>query len=641
MDEALRADRFYYNTLWSGCMEVSFTHMNPGAGHESTLLSVRPETAESKHYLVDAGRSVSPQAFLSGEETIDGIFLTHAHSDHYESLGDVLAQSDESVPVYASPQTSAIFAQVFSEANTNRDIGTTDTATETVVDAFQPINEWTDLAPDVDVLPLPAGHTPDAAAFLFRVDDIETHGESVTILVTGDFTQRSDAGHPGLSIPDRLDIDVMVANATTNDTFETDLNDVVSTVLERALGGATVVVGAGALTGVHVAFLFGHLSARLGRALPVCVAGQAAKLYETLEYDVPSVTATPTFDEPGEILGPGHVTIAGPAVPRRGSTERLFGAIADDPGALYVQLASSADGETDGAVCAVQAYELGNHPSSSGFQTFVEENLPRHLLPKHVDEGAAREIGREFDSVFHWANDDLDEHTLYADGSFVAPHWVTDSRANLIRKRNYRESEMRIPVEDPAEEVAAPDWTEAVSNPSAEGVDEAALVDAFGQETDQDGPEHGDTSEATDGDIEQPAAPRPTTIDDQEEFAAAVASQIEDRLPEPEDGELAALREQVAAIETALEDRVDTIDASVESGFDELGDTVTDLETEVQSLATQVAELERPSTPATVVRQGDLLLFRVDPANTDALPDDLEHGQAVQVVVDSSGQGSD
>jgi len=393
-------------------MQISFHHTNPAASHDSTLLKIAPRSEDPYWYLIDAGDSVSPAAFIGSDESLDGIFLTHAHSDHYASLGSVVAPD---VPVYVSPPTSEILSQAYDEADRYRDLGN---AAE-IAESLTPIKAWAELTEDVDVLPIPAGHTPGAAAFLFRIDDLKSNGETVTVLATGDFTLRPAAGNPGLTIPGSIDIDILIANASTTPDFPEELSGAVETILERALSGATTLVATGALTGVHIAYVLGHLTEALDRSLPIHVVGQAAKLYAALGYDVPGVSLHPEFEHTDEVLGPGAVTVSGPEAPTGGSTERLFGVIEDDPDAVFVQLMTSSSERVDGVACATHHVEVSNHPSEERFIEFVRDNLPRHLILKHVGTEQGGAIGAAFDNLFHWENDDMDAHTLYDDGEWV------------------------------------------------------------------------------------------------------------------------------------------------------------------------------------------------------------------------------
>ena len=438
-------------------MQISFRHTNPAAGHDSTLLEVSPRDGDPYWYLIDAGESVSPNAFIGADNSLDGVFLTHAHSDHYASLGDVLSPE---IPLYTSPPTGEIVEQVYTEADRYQNLGNT----SSIAESLTPIDTWTKLADGIYVLPIPAGHTAGAAAFLFRIDDLEYNNETITVLATGDFTLRSAVGYNGLTVPDSIDIDILLANAATTPDFPTQLSDAIETVLERSLGGATTLVATGALTGVHVAYILGHLSEQLNRSLPIHLAGQAAKLYSALDYDVPSVSLHPEFGHTDEVLASGAVTVAGPEAPNEGSTKRLFGVVKEDPDAVFVQLTTSSPEIIDGVACATHNFEVSNHPSEDQFLSFVNNNLPRHLVLKHVRSEEAKELGSSFENLFHWGNDDMDAHVLYDDGEWVAPQWLNTSNATRIRQKNYRESDVRMPIDQPIEELPTVPWFGSVDS---------------------------------------------------------------------------------------------------------------------------------------------------------------------------------
>jgi len=258
-------------------MEISFQHTNPLAGHESTLLHVSTRDDHTYRYLIDAGESVSPAAFLDTDDELDGVFLTHAHTDHYVSLSQILSTASDT-QLYTSPGTATILEDVYSEADRYQDLGDITHITE----ALTPINTWTSLNDGVFVLPVPAGHTVGAAGFLFRIDDPQNN-ETVTVLTTGDFTTRPVGGYPNLTIPESIDIDIIIANAATSLQFEDELNDALEVLLERGLSGATTLVAASALTGIHIAYLLGHVLDKIDRQLPIILAGQAAKLYSALD----------------------------------------------------------------------------------------------------------------------------------------------------------------------------------------------------------------------------------------------------------------------------------------------------------------------------------------------------------------------
>src|SRR5699024_7600278 len=142
-------------------MNVSYQHANPHAGNESFLLRFEPDTGQHPPacILVDAGAGVDVDALLGDDEYLTAIVLTHAHSDHYQSIA---ANLRDGAPIYTADGTARVLATVLAEANQY-----TDTATdqETVLDALEPLSEWESPIEGVRLAPVPAGHTPGASGF--------------------------------------------------------------------------------------------------------------------------------------------------------------------------------------------------------------------------------------------------------------------------------------------------------------------------------------------------------------------------------------------------------------------------------------------------------------------------------------------
>lgn len=599
-------------------MQISFHHTNPAASHDSTLLEIAPQNEDPQWYLIDAGDSVSPAAFIGPDESLNGVFLTHAHSDHYDSLGGVLTPE---IPLYVSPPTGAILQQAYSEADQHRGLGNA----EMIAESLTPIETWTELTADVDVLPIPAGHTPGAAAFLFRIDDLKNNGETVTILATGDFTLRPAAGNPGLTIPGSIDIDVLIANAATTPDFPAELSSAVETVLERALSGATTLVATGALTGVHLAYLLGHLTAELDRSLPIRLVGQAAKLYAAIGYDVPSVSLYPEFEHTDEVLGPGTVTIAGPEAPTGGSTKRLFGVVDDDPDAVFVQLVTAGSERVDRGACATQHVKLSNHPSEQQFREFVRENLPRHLILKHVGTERARAIGSAFENLLHWENDDMDPHTLYDDGRWLAPRWLDDGTATRIQRRNYRESDARMPIDQPITELPTSSWDRRPPALDAEGLAVADLQDTF-ESTEPHQPSYqSDSEDSEEHSVEESGADQPTSGDSASDGDGTESATV----PQAE------LLDRLDTIEATIEDLPDrsAVEETIEAGVEPIETRLDTLETGIAELPEELADDEPPTVTATVLRQNDLVLFRVDPDEIADLEAEVPHESDIELAV--------
>jgi putative mRNA 3-end processing factor len=600
-------------------MQISFRHTNPAASHDSTLLEVSPRDKDPYWYLIDAGESVSPNAFIGADDSLDGVFLTHAHSDHYASLGEVLSPE---IPLYTSPPTGEIIEQVYTEADRYQNLGNADS----IAEALTPIETWTELADGIYVLPIPAGHTAGAAAFLFRIDDLEYNNETVTVLTTGDFTLRSAAGYDGLTVPDLIDIDLLLANAATTPDFPEQLSEAVETILERSLGGATTLVATGALTGIHVAYILGHLSERLNRSLPIHLAGQAAKLYSALNYDIPAVSLHPKFNHTDEVLASGAVTIAGPEAPNEGSTNRLFGVVKDDPDAVFVQLTTSSPEIIDGVACATHHFEVSNHPSEDQFLSFVEDHLPRHLILKHVGSEGAKELGSSFENLFHWGNDDMNAHVLYDDGEWVAPQWLSTSNATRIRQKNYRESDVRMPIDQPIEDLPTVSWERGSATLQTEGVAVDDLQERF-ESTQPEQPSH---QEPTEPNQEMSPTDTPSTEATPEAEPAA----------ESEDSGISTAFqtetvERLEAIELTLDDLTSTssVEETVETGFDAVETRLDDVETTVEGLSEKLSHDEPETVTATVIRQDELFLLRVDPAQLDEIEEPLDHESEIEIAL--------
>lgn len=600
-------------------MQISFHHTNPAASHDSTLLKVTPRDEDPYWYLIDAGESVSPAAFTGPETSLDGVFITHAHRDHYASLGDVLSPD---VPLYVSQPTGEILRQAYREADRYQDLGNS----EVIAESITPIETWTELTDGIYVLPIPAGHTPGAAAFLFRIDDLQYNNETVTILATGDFTRHPVAGYPELTIPESIDIDILIANAATTPAFPENLSNAAETILERGLSGATTLVAAGALTGIHIAYVLGHLTEELQRSLPIHLVGQAAKLYAALDYDVPSVSLHPEFDHTDDVLNPGVVTIAGPDAPTDGSTKRLFGVIKDNADAVFIQLMTSSPDRVDGVACATHHIELSNHPSEQQFLAFIQDNLPRHLIFKHVTSDEARTLGSNFDNLFHWENDDMDPHRLYDDGEWPAPSWLNDGTATRIQQRNYQEGGTRMPIDGPITELPTVSWDRTPPTIAAEGIAVTELKDAFESTQPQQQP-RSETPETT---ATQPAGePEDTTQTESNDTPPAQTSTDTSEVPWTE------LRDRLDAIEATLDDVQDhsPVEETIETGIETIEERLDTLETDLTEVSEELTEDEPPTVTATVLRQNDLVLFRVDPKQLEAIDDTIPHESEIELAL--------
>ncbi len=406
-------------------MKITYQHANPGAGNESFLLRVREShQTRTPCILVDAGENVDLDSLLGEDEYLAAVLLTHAHVDHYKSLGDA---HRDGAPILTSPSTESILPDVFTEGQ--RHYGLTNT--DALLDQVEGIDGWREvIGGTIRVHPVPAGHAPGACGFFLQIGE----QDPFTALVTGDFTRRDAASYPGFEPANYFDIDAVFLTAATCEDFEDDLTDTVGTLVQRANEGSTTLCTASGLTGVHLATLLAGVDQELDRSVPVILAGQVAKLYEKLEYDHANIETIPTYSEPAACLRPGTVTIVGPEVPIEGSSCRLFREIEDDPNATLVQVQGGNTNAKDAgdARGTVSSTMFVNHPPEAVLDDVVETISPAHVIVEHQRKRASRRYKEKWDA-YTWANNDKSEETLFQDGTIVSPPWVGEKTHSRVR----------------------------------------------------------------------------------------------------------------------------------------------------------------------------------------------------------------
>lgn len=421
-------------------MELSYQHANPHQGRESYLLRIHDDLPDQTIcILVDAGDGVDVDDLLADDEYLSAILLTHAHLDHYQTLG---ANLRDNAPIYATPETVETLHTILENSGEQADLAQPDA----IQDALEPITEWTSITSETRVHPVPAGHAPGASGFVIQCAD---DGEYHHLLATGDFTTRRAAGYPGIVTDLPVDIDVAFLTAATASEYEIQLTDAVETIRDRAHAGSTVLATASGLTGVQLAYLLGHLADQADQSAPVTVVGQAATLWTRLGYDLSTVDLVSEFSDPDKVLAPGQITIAGPEVPVAGSAGRLFFHIEDDAGATVVQLTSGAFDPQATAGCTVYDYQVQNHPDEATIDAVVEDLAPTNVVITHQRGPAADQYKDKYAS-FVWATDDYKEYTLYDGAEWTGPPWVTEKTRRRVRQRQRREPRLGDTV-DPAE----------------------------------------------------------------------------------------------------------------------------------------------------------------------------------------------
>ncbi len=500
-------------------MNLSYHHANPTGGNESFLLRFQStQTDAPTTILVDAGAELELDRILNPGETIDAVCLTHAHSDHYQSLNQCV---DPHTSVYTSPATAKIIGDVF-------DIATQQTGVEaddSMVAAIEPVDEWTSVGSEVAFHPVPAGHVPGAVGYLFRFEK-DQGVDTGYILATGDFTLTRAGGYPGLPLESIQDVDVLFLTVATSSNFSSELSEALGIALQQAHSGMQTLVTTSGIVGVHVAYLLGALIERFELGVRVRVVGQAAKLYERLEYEADAVRPVPEFSHTDEALGRGIITIAGPDVPSERSSGRLYGVLRDQPDACVVQLIGSGQSPIRSGQCTVHDFRIVNHPEYDALESVHESANPQHTVITHTHRGAGNQFNHLNSNV--WSPSDSGEYTLYANGQWRAPPWAPNGG--------------RTPTQATTQSVGALTETDLFSDvdlPSlsrsptvdlpAEGIDIEHVKQVLAQETAYTGPT---TTEAADSDTGSSTttasgsdSPAMTTTPDDEHDSAKSDSQ--------------------------------------------------------------------------------------------------------------------
>jgi|AntRauTorcE11898_2_1112593.scaffolds.fasta_scaffold00024_71 putative mRNA 3-end processing factor len=453
-------------------MKVRFQRANHRTGNESIVLKFDGAVGgQTACVLVDSGRGVDVSSLLSDDEYLAGVLLTHPHLDHFRSLGENVI---DGAPVLAAGPTAAVLETVLTENRRNDRVqGDVDGA----LDALEGVSGWRTLLGDgdVSVCPVPAGHAPGAAGFVvqFRDGDLARH-----VLVTGDMTTTEAGGYPATAMELPVDVEAMVVNVATTDDFEARFTDVVETTLARATQGFTTLATAGALAGVHLARVCDAAIARWALDVDLRLVGQTAKLYADLELPTDGVVLEPEFADPDTVLSAGDVTIAGPETPVGGSAKRLFETIRDDGNAALVQMTSGALETATAAACTTYAFEVRPHPTEAVVDGLVESHDPLHVVVAH-ESGADLDAYKDKYAAFVWANQDAIEQTLYVDGDWQAPPWVSERAERYVYGNTSEFGGNVVDDSEAALDATLPAVTASTVSLSAEGIDVPRLQERF------------------------------------------------------------------------------------------------------------------------------------------------------------------
>lgn len=402
-------------------MNVSFQYAN--RHNTSVLLKIDGVLSnQTVCLLIDAGEGVDVDSLIDNDENeyLTGILLTHLHLDHYDTLDENLR---DGARIYTSEENEKLLDTVLSEASSN-DGQSFDT--RSIRSAVEPISNSVTIGDNLTITTVPAGHTPGATAFYL---ELETDSGTETILITGDFTRRKVAGYPGISLHDA---DTVVLTGATSGNFENSITEAVDNAVQQGVSGSPTLVTAAGLNSVHVAYLLGHTLEETSQSLQVNIVGQAAKLYDALDYDVPHVNSIQEYN-PSDVMDAGCITISGPDVPNSGGSKLLFDEIRGDPNAGCIQLVGSNRGEIADSRCTTNQYEFVNHPTMETIEDTLELLNPKQVVVTH-QTGADLERYRDRFSTVVWAPKSNREFTLYEGGAWSPPDWVSDGIIRTFRE---------------------------------------------------------------------------------------------------------------------------------------------------------------------------------------------------------------
>lgn len=422
-------------------MKVKYQNANPRRGAQSYYIKFQDKERETTNVvLVDAGEGVDVSEDLDDDEYLSAILLTHAHGDHYHSLHKNLKHG---APILASPDTSKSLKTVYTDAKDHSFDEVNDGQSEEVFEQLKPITDWENLVgEDVKTKPVPAGHTPGASGFLIRFND---GNDRQNILVTGDFTFEKSAGNPGLPKEYPFEIGALFLNASTR--RENELEDALGKVLGYAERGNEVVVTTSAANGVKFSYVLGKILDRVGETTTVKTIGSTAKLYETLDYDVPNVASVVKYDDASDIIAPGTVCVCAPENPRAGSSSNFLRALDEEDG-VVIKLGGKEAVDTEKRSFS---YTYTSHPTEEDLNELVDSVVPRNVIVEHDIHERYRD---GLSDAFVWATPNQNEHTLYDGGSYgegwVDPPWMrdTDRIREIIEAKDRAKGDELPPVKN-------------------------------------------------------------------------------------------------------------------------------------------------------------------------------------------------
>lgn len=107
-------------TLGCGCRVCTSPDPRDRRLRPSALVRwVEPATGRERNIVIDTGPDFREQALRNGIRRVDAVFYTHGHADHILGMDDLrplsfaAAREVGPIPLFASPETTAILAKIF------------------------------------------------------------------------------------------------------------------------------------------------------------------------------------------------------------------------------------------------------------------------------------------------------------------------------------------------------------------------------------------------------------------------------------------------------------------------------------------------------------------------------------------------
>ncbi|RRJ32201.1 MBL fold metallo-hydrolase [Halocatena pleomorpha] len=454
-------------------MRLHYQRANPDTGGESFLLRFEEVCSDRiACLLVNSGRGVDVDDLLdeSRGEYLMGIVVNNAHPECYCTLGK---NARDDVPIYVTHQTAQIVATALTGPHAR-----TIEQPETVLEQMVVVDGWHQFVDGVQLHPVPVGHAPGAAGFLFEITDGKRYR---TLFIADEYTVRQAGGYPGVSLDLDIEIDAMIVTDAVDQPVQSALTEACSIICERANTGSTVLITADEPTGLHVAGLLG----RLDQSRSVTILGRIATLWEEFGYSAPNVTIDP--EDRLEALSSGSIAVATPTTPVQGLSGRLFEELSDDPEAMVVRLTHGEATPMSASQCMVQSLPWQNLPTRDTLSTVIDAFNPVQVVV--ADRNATDDRGVPACDSFVWCIDDDLVYTLFDGARWVAPAEVDPDTEHRIRNRvSDRYEEPLLSEHGPSIPLSQYSEQDLV----AEGIDAEAINEQI-----QDPPTQSETPEQT------------------------------------------------------------------------------------------------------------------------------------------------